>query len=96
LFRLLQEKDKYTESQCDRLQGGLQKLAEASVQLAELNDKLAIQKVAVTEKTIACEKLLTEITSRTQIATEKKIVAEEKSQSVETQSKEIEKEKVNI
>ena len=31
--------------------GGMQKIAEASVQLNELNDKLAVQKVAVTEKT---------------------------------------------
>ena len=29
----------------------MQKIAEASVQLNELNDKLAVQKVAVTEKT---------------------------------------------
>ena len=38
-------------SQCERLMGGMQKIAEASVQLNELNDKLAVQKVAVTEKT---------------------------------------------
>ena len=37
--------------QCERLMGGMQKIAEASVQLNELNDKLAVQKVAVTEKT---------------------------------------------
>ena len=31
--------------------GGMQKIAEASVQLQQLNDRLAVQKVAVTEKT---------------------------------------------
>jgi hypothetical protein len=35
----------------DRLGGGLQKIADASEQLAILNDRLAVQKVAVTEAT---------------------------------------------
>ena len=80
--------------QCDRLAGGLQKLAEASEQLAELNEKLAIQKVAVTEKTDACEKLLAEISSGTTIAEEKKTLAIAKGKEIEEQSKVIAVEKV--
>ena len=62
-------------SQCDRLTGGMQKLLEASEQLNELNDKLAIQKVAVTEKTAACENLLAEIAAGTERAEDKKELA---------------------
>lgn len=39
----------------------MQKIAEASVQLDALNAKLAVQKVVVTQKTEACEKILEEI-----------------------------------
>lgn len=46
---------RYFSVQCERLQGGLQKIAEASEQLAVLNDRLAVQKVAVAEKSEACE-----------------------------------------
>lgn len=41
----------------------MQKIAEASVQLDELNAKLAIQKVAVAQKTEACETLLAKISA---------------------------------
>ena len=41
----------------------------------ELNEKLEIQKVAVTEKTEACEKLLEEITQKTSQANEKRELA---------------------
>ncbi|KAF5404253.1 Dynein axonemal heavy chain 10 [Paragonimus heterotremus] len=87
--QLFEEKDKYTEAQITRLLGGLQKLAEASVQLEELNAKLAVQRVAVTEKTQACEALLAEITSSSQLATEKKELAVMKGKEIEVQSKEI-------
>lgn len=40
----------------------MQKIAEASIELDELNAKLAIQKVVVAQKTKACEALLEEIT----------------------------------
>lgn len=80
--------------QCDRLAGGLQKIAEASEQLAILNERLAVQKVAVTEKTAACEKLLEEIASGTKRATEKKKLAEAKGKEIAEQSKVIEVEKV--
>ena len=70
------------------------KLAEASVQLNELNEKLAVQKVAVGEKTEACEILLGEISSRTGKATDKKQAAEGKSKEIEEQSVVIAVEKV--
>jgi hypothetical protein len=47
--------------QCERLAGGMSKIAEASIELHELNAKLAVQKVVVAEKTLACETLLGEI-----------------------------------
>lgn len=48
--------------QCKRLEGGLDKMKEASVQLADMNIKLADQKVVLAEKSTACETLLEEIT----------------------------------
>jgi dynein heavy chain len=93
-LKLLDEKDQWVLSQCDRLVGGLQKLAEASEQLNELNKKLAVQKIAVTEKTEACESLLADITSGTEQATDKKQMAEAKGQEIEEQSKIISVEKV--
>ncbi|XP_064619187.1 dynein axonemal heavy chain 10-like isoform X2 [Lineus longissimus] len=92
-LKLLEEKDQWVLAQCDRLVGGLQKLAEASEQLNELNEKLAVQKVAVTEKTEACESLLADITSGTEQATEKKAMAMAKGQEIEEQSKIISVEK---
>ncbi|XP_033627732.1 dynein heavy chain 10, axonemal-like [Asterias rubens] len=85
-LKLLDDKDEYILSQCKRLEGGMAKLAEASVQLNELNEKLAVQKVAVGEKTEACEILLGEISSRTGKATDKKQAAEGKSKEIEEQS----------
>lgn len=80
--------------QCDRLAGGLQKIADASEMLAVLNEKLAVQKVAVTEKTAACEMLLEEIAAGTKQASEKKVVAEAKGKEIAEQSVIIVKEKV--
>ncbi|PVD32839.1 hypothetical protein C0Q70_08286 [Pomacea canaliculata] len=85
-LKLLDEKDKYIQAQCDRLAGGLQKIADASEMLAVLNERLAVQKVAVTEKTAACEALLEEIASGTKQASEKKVVAEAKGKEIEEQS----------
>ncbi|CAH8588474.1 Dynein heavy chain 10, axonemal [Schistosoma haematobium] len=91
--RLITEKDNDNEKQIIRLQSGLQKLAEASIQLEELNAKLAVQRIAVTEKTQACENLLNEITNSSQLATEKKELAVLKSKEIQIQSVEIEQEK---
>ena len=82
--------------QCHRLDGGLSKLLVASDQLAELNEKLAIQKVAVTEKSEACEKLLAEISQNTGKAIEKKQMAEAKKEEIAEQNKLIVVEKVRV
>lgn len=81
--------------QCQRLGSGLKKILEASEQLAVLNEKLEIQKVAVTEKSEACEALLADITVKTTEANEKKELAEAKGVEIEQQNVVIAKEKVN-
>nr|XP_026696380.1 dynein heavy chain 10, axonemal isoform X1 [Ciona intestinalis]XP_026696381.1 dynein heavy chain 10, axonemal isoform X2 [Ciona intestinalis] len=90
---LLDKKDQEILKMCERLDGGLQKLSEATEQLNELNKKLAVQKVAVTEKTEACEVLLSDITIKTQTATEKKELASAKATEIEEQNKVIAVEK---
>ncbi|XP_031164939.2 dynein heavy chain 10, axonemal [Sander lucioperca] len=90
---LLEEKDQYILAQCKRLEGGLDKLKEASEQLAELNIKLAEQKVVLAEKSTACEALLNEITTNTTVAEEKKTLAEDKAKEIEVQNKVIAVEK---
>ncbi|XP_025092040.1 dynein heavy chain 10, axonemal-like isoform X1 [Pomacea canaliculata] len=92
-LKLLDTKDKYILGQCDRLASGLKKIAEAAEMLEVLNEKLAVQKVAVTEKTAACETLLNEIMRRTKEATEKKSIAEAASKAIAEQSVIIAKEK---
>ena len=72
----------------------MKKLVEASEQLAVLNEKLAVQRIAVVEKTAACEVLLKEIAGATQRAEEKKAMAVEKGKEIAEQSKDIETEKV--
>lgn len=64
-LKLLEEKDDEVEKMCVRLEGGLKKIAEAQVQLDDLNAKLVVQKVVVKEKSEACEKLLVVITENT-------------------------------
>ena len=71
-------------------------MAEASEQLTVLNEKLAIQRVAVKEKTEACEILLEEISAATQKAEEKKSQAVVKGKEIAEQSKIIESEKVSF
>uniref|UniRef100_A0A8C9TU55 Dynein axonemal heavy chain 10 n=1 Tax=Scleropages formosus TaxID=113540 RepID=A0A8C9TU55_SCLFO len=90
---LLENKDQYILAQCRRLEGGLDKLKEASVQLAELNTKLAEQKVVLAEKSSACEILLQEISTNTAVAEEKKTLAEDKAKEIEEQNKVIAVEK---
>ncbi|XP_006894689.1 PREDICTED: dynein heavy chain 10, axonemal [Elephantulus edwardii] len=91
--RLLDEKTQYNIAQCKRLEGGLDKLKEATLQLDELNRKLAEQKIVLAEKSAACEALLEEIASNTAIAEEKKKLAEEKAVEIEEQNKVIAVEK---
>jgi len=71
----------------------MQKLVESSEQLAVLNDKLAVQRVAVAEKTNACTLLLAEITGATAVAEDKKAIAVQKSRDMELQNAEIVHEK---
>ncbi|XP_021567645.1 dynein heavy chain 10, axonemal [Carlito syrichta] len=91
--KLLEEKTQYNIAQCKRLEGGLDKLKEAAIQLDELNQKLAEQKVVLAEKSAACEALLEEIATNTAIAEEKKKLAEEKAMEIEEQNKVIAVEK---
>ncbi|XP_020901970.2 dynein heavy chain 10, axonemal, partial [Exaiptasia diaphana] len=91
--KLLEEKDKYVLEQCHRLDGGLSKLLAASEQLKELNEKLEVQKIAVTEKTEACETLLVEIQRATEQANEKKEMAQGKQKEIAEQNKVIQVEK---
>ncbi|XP_012151823.2 dynein heavy chain at 89D [Megachile rotundata] len=91
-LNLLVETKDYINSQCDRLSGGIQKIAEASVTLNELNEILAVQRVKVADQTRNCEQLLTSIGESTDIAMEKKQMSEEKSKEIEDQQKIITKE----
>ncbi|XP_029296329.1 dynein heavy chain 10, axonemal [Cottoperca gobio] len=84
---LLEENDQYILAQCKHLEGGLYKLKEASVQLAELNIKLTEQKVVLAENSTACEVLLNEITTNTTVAEDKKSLAEDKAKEIEEQNK---------
>uniref|UniRef100_A0A8C4TE89 Dynein axonemal heavy chain 10 n=1 Tax=Erpetoichthys calabaricus TaxID=27687 RepID=A0A8C4TE89_ERPCA len=85
--KLLEEKDNFILAQCKRLEGGLDKLKEASVQLEELNLKLAEQKVVLAEQTVACDALLETISVSTAIAKEKEKLAVEKAAEIEEQNK---------
>jgi hypothetical protein len=48
--------------QCERLTGEMTKIWEASEQLKVLNSRLAMQKMALAEKTSVCEQCFVEIT----------------------------------
>ena len=85
--KLLKEKVKYVDDQCSRLSGGLTKLQEASEQIIVLNEQLEIQKVAVTEKSEACNRLLSDISSKQEIGEQKKNEAQLKSTEMEEQNK---------
>lgn len=84
---LLEQKNQFISAQCERLDGGMAKIAEASIQLAELNAKLEVQQVAVAKKTAACEELLAEISGATEAANEKKSDVVMKKQEIEEQEK---------
>lgn len=64
---------------------GLQKIAEASTTLAELNEILAVQRVKVADQTKNCEQLLSSIKESTDIAMKKKKLSEEKRTEIEEQ-----------
>uniref|UniRef100_A0A8C4N1H9 Dynein heavy chain 10, axonemal n=1 Tax=Eptatretus burgeri TaxID=7764 RepID=A0A8C4N1H9_EPTBU len=85
-LHLLEQKNQYILAQCRRLEDGLEKLQEASVQLREQNKKLAKQKEILAIKSVACETLLQEITANTITANQKKELALEKSQEIKEQN----------
>ncbi|XP_009955032.1 PREDICTED: dynein heavy chain 10, axonemal, partial [Leptosomus discolor] len=91
--KLLEEKNEFILAQCKRLDRGLVKLKEGSIQLVELNKKLAEQKIVVAEKSAACEALLDEISANTEVAEEKKKLAEEKAVEMQEQNEMIAVEK---
>lgn len=91
--RLLEEQRELNGKLCSRLDSGLGKLEESSKQLDELNAQLAIQNVAVKNKTEACNKLLEVITVNTKEAEEKKELAEAKGKELDAQNIQIAKDK---
>ena len=52
----------------------MSKIAEARIQLDELNEKLVIQKAAVAEKSASCDALLKTIADGTKTAQDKKVI----------------------
>ena len=68
---------------------------DASEQIKVLSAQLAVQKVAVGEKSAACETLLTDISSKTELGKEKQQMAETKSIEMEEQNKVIAVEKAD-
>ena len=75
---LLEEKDQSILDLCDRFDGGLKKLDEASAQLSVLNGQLEVQKVQVAAKSIEVSNMLEEISIRKKEAMEKQVIAEQK------------------
>ncbi|KAI9223372.1 dynein heavy chain and region D6 of dynein motor-domain-containing protein [Blastocladiella britannica] len=90
---LLKDQRETNGKQCTRLDSGLSKLEEASVQIKDLGAKLAVQNVMVKEKSEACESLLKVITSQTTQAEEKKELAQKKETELEAQNVQIAKDK---
>ena len=74
--KLLNQKDKFVLDQCHRLDGGLMKLMEATEQIKVLNEQLEVQKVAVTEKSEACDILLKDILEKKGLGEEKREMAQ--------------------
>ena len=86
-LRLLEEKDNFVLNQCKRLDVGLSKLIEASLQIDELKAKLEVQKVAVNAKTTSCNELLKEIEEREEVTKVKQKEAIKKGAEMEEQNK---------
>uniref|UniRef100_A0A4X2JQB9 Dynein axonemal heavy chain 10 n=1 Tax=Vombatus ursinus TaxID=29139 RepID=A0A4X2JQB9_VOMUR len=78
--KLLDEKTQFNIAQCKRLEGGLDKLKEATIQLDELNVKLAEQKIVLAEKSAACETSEADRQKATEIEEQNNIIAVEKAE----------------
>ncbi|XP_068610937.1 dynein axonemal heavy chain 10 [Brachionichthys hirsutus] len=85
--KLLEETDQSILAQCKHLESGLDKMKEASVQVAEMDVELEKQKKVLAEKSTACDTLLETINKRKTIAEEKKNTAEIKAKEIEEQTK---------
>ncbi|XP_066582837.1 dynein axonemal heavy chain 10 [Prorops nasuta] len=77
----------YAKFRCDRLSGGLERIAEASVTLNELNAALAVQRLKVAEQTRNCEELMRGIEEGTEVALGKREASMEKRREIEEQKK---------
>jgi len=86
---LLDRKDKYVLGQCTRLEGGINKIAEATVQLDKMNAQLAVQKVELKKSSDECAVMLEEIQEKTSVATEKQAFAEAKQKQLAEEAIEI-------
>lgn len=73
---------------------GLQKIADASINLAQLNEILAVQRTKTTDQTRNCEQLLASIGESTDIAMEKKQLSVEKREEIENRKKMIAKDEM--
>lgn len=92
-LNLLDQQDKFVQSQCDRLEGGMSKLIQAGKDLEVMNAKLAQQEVTLKASTEACAKLLDDISTARESATRKQTLAEAKAKEIEVQSEQIRIEK---
>ncbi|XP_015260407.1 PREDICTED: dynein heavy chain 10, axonemal [Cyprinodon variegatus] len=84
---LLEEKENSFLGQCKRLESGLDKMKEASNELAGLNVQLADQKVVLAERSKACATLLENITINKSEAEDKRSMANKKAKEIEEQNK---------
>lgn len=82
----------FFNAQCNRLAGGLTKIADAAKNLEQMNALLAGQTVKVENQTKNCEVLLKEISASTEVATAKQALSMEKSKDIEERNVYIAKE----
>lgn len=88
-FQIPEEKNSFITMQCDRLQGGISKIDEASEQIDQLRVIVSQQKAKVAAASEKCHAMLVSIDSNTKQANEKKSEASVKSVEVEVKGKQI-------
>ena len=82
--------------QQQRLAGGLEKIAEAQIELKELDARLQVQRKEVLKRSEECQKLLAEISEKTTSAKEMEAEALEKKDQLDVKQAEIAVKKVLI
>lgn len=82
--------------QQQRLAGGLEKIAEAQIELKELDARLQVQRKEVLKRSEECQKLLAEIAEKTSSAREMETEAIEKKKSLDVKQSEIIVKKVSF